>query len=337
MVVDVGAGAMDPFSAKNVRPAPAAKGWLHMILCCGEALIDMLPRAHADGAQGFVPHAGGAIFNTAIALGRLGTPTGFLTGASTDLFGDILRAELEASGVATDLIVWSDRPTTLAFVKLTGGQAHYTFYDENTAGRMLDPQAAPTIPDDVTTLYFGGISLIGEPAADFYLALAEREAARRVIVCDPNIRAGFIRDEAAYRRRLDRMMAHTDILKVSDEDVSWLVPGAESVLDKARSLLAKGPRIVVLTRGAEGASAVTASGETVSVAVRKVTVVDTVGAGDTFNAGVLARLHGFGLLNRADLGRIEAEHLKAALEHGARVAAVTVSRPGANPPWAHEL
>ena len=120
-----------------------------MILCCGEALIDMLPRETAGGEACFAPYPGGAVFNTAIALGRLGTPAGLLSGISTDLFGAQLTRALAASQVRTDLAIRSDRPTTLAFVTLTEGQARYAFYDENTAGRMLTPTELPAIPADL--------------------------------------------------------------------------------------------------------------------------------------------------------------------------------------------
>ncbi len=308
-----------------------------MILCCGEALIDMIPSADTTGRQSYVPHAGGAIFNTAIALGRLGVRTGFVSGISTDLFGTILRDELRASGVATDQLVLSDRPTTLAFVDLVDGHATYVFYDENTAGRMLDPADAPQIPNDVSALYFGGISLISEPAAEFYLALALREAGTRVIIADPNIRRSFIRDEARYRARLDKLIAHVDILKVSDEDLDWMVPGGAPLMEKAKILRDQGPGIVVVTRGSAGANAIFGEDASVEVPAMKVKVADTVGAGDTFNAGLLAGLAQQGLLTREGIATIDAQGMAGALERGARVAAVTVSRAGANPPWAHEV
>ncbi|MGD9294664.1 MAG: carbohydrate kinase, partial [Roseobacter sp.] len=226
-----------------------------MILCCGEALIDMIPETMSSGAEGFVPHSGGAIFNTAIALGRLGTKTGFLTGLSTDLFGEQLAGDLRASGVDASFAIRADLPTTLAFVRLTDGHATYTFYDENTAGRQLEPGDIPALPDHVSALYLGGISLISEPCAGFYAELAVREAATRAIVVDPNIRPGFIRDDARYRARLNRMIAVTDILKVSDEDLHWIVPGKADLAGKAATLLGQGPEILILTRGSAGASA----------------------------------------------------------------------------------
>lgn len=308
-----------------------------MIICCGEALIDMIPETGPDDEPRFASHPGGAIFNTAIALGRLGIKVGFLSGISTDLFGQMLRDALHDSAVYTDQVQWSDRPTTLAFVELTDGQAQYTFYDENTAGRMLEPDALPSIPDGCTAMYFGGISLIGEPAADFYLALALREASKRLIILDPNIRPGFIRDEGAYRARLDKMLSHADVLKVSDEDLAWMIPGAQTVDQKVQLLQRQGPRIVVVTRGADGASAYLGHEQPIMIVGRKVKVVDTVGAGDTFNAGFLAHLSEHGYLDRPGLRRLGPQALADALAFAAEVAAVTVSRAGADPPWADEL
>lgn len=308
-----------------------------MIVCCGEALIDMIPAVDNAGGQSLKPHAGGAVFNTAIALGRLGIRSNFLSGISTDLFGKILLDELHNSNVSTDLVIRSDRPTTLAFVELNDGHASYVFYDENTAGRMLDPQDLPAIPDAAQAMYFGGISLINEPAADFYRALAVHESKNRVIVADPNIRANFIMDEVRYRARLDQLIACVDILKVSDEDLNWIVPGSLNPLEKATILLERGPKVVVLTRGSDGACALFGDDQRVEVPVQKVTVVDTVGAGDTFNAGFLANLSENGLLDRNHFKGIDEDDFKRALEYGAKVAAITVSRAGANPPWKDEL
>ena len=172
-----------------------------MILCCGDALIDMIPATTAQATRGFTPLPGGAVFNTAISLGRLGVPGEMLTGMSQDLFGAQLTRTLTDSNVGTRFNIVNTRPTTLAFVELTDGHASYTFYDENSAGRMITPTDLPALTPDITTLYFGGISLCNIPAADTYLALAERETSKCVIMLDPNIRPGFITDEAAYRTR----------------------------------------------------------------------------------------------------------------------------------------
>lgn len=152
-----------------------------MILCCGEALIDMLPGKTAAGERAFSPVPGGAVFATAIALARLDAPVRFFSGVSTDLFGEMLVAGLTAAGVDTSALARSPRPTTLAFVTLRDGHASYAFYDENTAGRMLIPSDLPST-DGVRALFFGGISLVVEPCAGIYLALAERESATRTIM-----------------------------------------------------------------------------------------------------------------------------------------------------------
>lgn len=307
-----------------------------MILSCGEALIDMLPRTTTLGEPAFSPYAGGAVFNTAIALGRLGAPSAFFSGISNDMLGQILTETLEASKVDTAHCARSDRPTTVAFVKLVDGQATYAFYDENTAGRLLSQDQLPSLPASITTLFFGGISLVNDPAASTYEALQARETATRVTMIDPNIRPGFIAGkETEYRARIERMIARADIVKLSDEDLHWLL-GEGDVSTLARQLLEKGPKLVFITEGAAGARAITAT-QNRFVAATRVTVADTVGAGDTFNAGALAALHEAGALTKSALTTLSDATLDAALTLGTRAAAVTVSRPGANPPWRNEL
>jgi fructokinase len=291
------------------------------ILCAGEALIDMLPR-ETDEGPAFLPVPGGAVFNTAIALGRLGAPVAFHSGLSRDLFGRQLAAALAASGVE-DRTATSDRPTTLAFVTLVDGQARYAFYDENTAGRLLGADDAPSLAG-IGALFLGGISLAVEPCAATYEALAA-SAPHLPMMLDPNVRPGFIRDPARFRARMERLLARADIVKLSDEDMAWLDVTPEEVLGM-------GPRLVCVTEGARGVTAHLDGGR-VTVPARAVRVVDTVGAGDTFNAGLLA-----GLARAGALGRVPEEaRLRAALELGVAAAAHVVQRAGANPPWAAEL
>ena len=308
-----------------------------MILCCGEALIDMIPAPTDMGRDGFVPHPGGAVFNTAIALARLGTETGMLTGLSNDMFGQQLSRALQASGVNVRHVITRDRPTTLAFVQLTDGHATYSFFDENSAGRMLTRQDMPRLSSDVSALFFGGISLACEPCADAYATLLDEERDSRVVMLDPNIRPTFIQDIKRYRTRLDRMIRQADIVKVSDEDLNWILPDPLSLHEKIEVLLDTGPSLIILTRGGDGATGFLADGHEVTMPAQKVDVVDTVGAGDTFNAGFLAMLSQLGALEKNAIGALSNETLKAALSHGAKVAAVTVSRAGANPPWSNEL
>ena len=302
-----------------------------MILSSGEALIDMLPRTSPAGEACFAPYAGGAVMNTAIALARLGSDSGFLTGLSTDLMGDVLRETLQASNVNLDHAVVSDRPTTLAFVKLTNGSASYFFYDENTAGRMMTLADMPVLPASISTYFTGGIWLAVEPCGAALEAMMLREAGQRVAMIDPNVRPSFVKDRAAYTARIDRMIAAADIVKLSDEDSEWLYGSVDP-----QAILAKGPKLVLVTEGAKGATAYTARGA-VSVAAPKIVVADTVGAGDTFNAGFLAALDRAGLLSKSAVATLSDDALRDALSLGTRAAAITCSRPGANPPWAHEL
>ena len=308
-----------------------------MILCCGESLIDMIPEQTIRGGSGFVPHAGGAIFNTAIGLGRLDCSVGLMSGISTDIFGQQLMADLKASNVDTNNVIRSDRPTTLAFVKLSGGQASYSFFDENSAGRMIGSDDLPIQLGNVTALLFGGISLACDPGAEAYLQFAEAYAEGLVVMVDPNIRPSFISDEAAFRDRIERIFRLADIVKVSDEDLNWLFQGPETLEQKIFKLQKIGPAVVILTRGSLGAQAWTPVGNSVFVESQKVDVIDTVGAGDSFNAGLLGSLAAAGLLNKAVIRSISESDTITAMEFGAHVAAITVGRAGSNPPWKHEL
>ncbi|MFE3837795.1 carbohydrate kinase family protein [Pseudogemmobacter sonorensis] len=312
-----------------------------MILCAGEALIDMLPRVSDAGERCFAPLPGGAVFNTAVALGRLGLPVGLFAGVSTDLMGEILAERLAASGVETRYLARSSRPTTLAFVELRDGQPRYAFYDEGSAGRMLAAADLPDLPPadpsgGTDALFFGGISLVGAPGAETFKALFLHESDRRVVMVDPNIRPGFIgAEEARYRARIARMIAGADIVKLSDEDLAWLEgPGAP--VDLGRAILARGPALVLVTEGARGATAITRH-HARRIEAHPTRIADTVGAGDTFNAGVLAALCREGALRKPLLRDPPPELLDRCLALGVRAAAVTVSRPGADPPWAHEL
>lgn len=305
-----------------------------MIICCGEALIDMLPRSSTEGEDAFAPYAGGSVFNTALALGRLGMRTGFFTGLSGDMFGDILRQALTGSRVDHSYCATLDLHTTLAFVRLVNGQASYAFFDENTAGRMITEAHLPVLGDDVEALHFGAISLIPDPCGMTYESLMRRECETRVISLDPNIRPGFISDAAAHRARIDRMISMSDIVKMSDEDLEWF--GIADMETAARIWLDQGPSLVVFTRGAKGAIGFSRS-HRVEVDGEPVTVADTVGAGDTFNAGILASLKRDGVLSKPAIRALSADTIDNALRLGAKAAAVTVSRPGANPPWAEEI
>jgi fructokinase len=306
-----------------------------MILCCGEALIDFLPREGKDGAAVFQPFSGGSVYNTAIALGRLGTKTGLFAGISTDFFGDQLLEGLRASKVDTGYCRQKDKPTTLAFVKLDNGHARYSFVDEGSAGRNLTAKDLPRLPADVTALHFGSISLIPEPCGSTYETLMMRVAASKVISLDPNIRSGQIKSRRQHLVRLYRMIALADIVKISDEDVVWMTR-RDDLASAARRWLKVGARIVVITRGGQGVSVFTSRFSFMADAP-KVKVADTVGAGDTFTAGFLHHLERKKKLRKATLADIDEATLREAAAFAMKAAAVTVSRPGADPPWATEV
>ncbi|MGR3802080.1 carbohydrate kinase family protein [Marinibacterium profundimaris] len=303
-----------------------------MILCCGEALIDLIPEARTR-----VPHVGGAVLNTAVALGRLGEEVAMLTGLSSDEYGRLIEEHGAASHVDFAPSVRSDRPTTLAVVTLVDGQATYEFRDEGSALRDIEVADMPDPPAGTTAMVFGGISLINPPVADSLADYCRHHADRALVMLDVNIRPDFVTEPMAYRARLAAMLAVTDVLKVSDEDLAWLLPDDGSLDEIFARLLELGPRMIVMTRGAEGAVAVTASGLSVEVASPEAQVADTVGAGDTFNAGLLSGLRRVGRLDKQGLSELSEIELAEALSLGTRAAAVTVSRAGPNPPWASEL
>jgi len=289
-----------------------------VIVVAGEALVDLVP-GQDDALRA---HPGGGPFNTARTIGRLGQPVAFLGRLSCDRFGRTLEAMLEADGVGLGCVVRTDEPTTLALAEVdAAGAATYRFYTEGTSAPGLTAAAA----GEPAVLHAGTLGLVLEPMARAVEALVARLAGRALIMVDPNIRTAAIADETGYRARLDRVLAHTDVVKVSDEDLAWLAPGG--------TLLERGPAVALVTRGGEGATVHGAFG-TVEVAAPPVAVADTIGAGDTFGAGWLAwwTEHGLG---PSALGDRDA--VAEATAFACRAAAITCSRPGADPPRRAEL
>lgn len=307
-----------------------------MILCCGEALIDLIPTELDNGETAFVPHTGGAVFNTSIALGRLGVETALLSGVSTEPFGQSIARELEANNVSSNFLVRSDNPTTIALLQVQNGSASYSFYDDSSAGRNVTDAQIPALSGEIDTVFFGGISLVNNPAADTYAGVLKQLAAGRISMIDPNIRPAFIDDESAYRERLNRMLGFCDIVKVSDEDLQWIAGPGISEAEQVQCVRDLGPRIVMVTKGEQGAVAFFRDDRVVVTSTPTI-VEDTVGAGDTFNAGFLSGLRQMGVKSKPQLETLTLDQLYSAVDLGTKVASITVSRKGAQPPWANEL
>jgi fructokinase len=297
-----------------------------MIVVVGESLIDLVP----NGADQLSVHCGGSPFNTARALARLGQPVSFLGCISEDSLGQRLRATLGADGVVLDSVIATRLPTTLAFAQLDGdASASYRFYIDGTSAPSLDAAAAlAALPAKFDAVHFGSLGLMLEPLAGAVTAVVQAGVCREALmVADPNIRPSLIGDRARYLSRLGRVLPRTDVVKASIEDLAWLEPGVAPEL-VARRLLDRGPRIVLVTRGAEGAAVVSASG-VATVGAPRVTVVDTIGAGDAFSAAFLAWWRHRGL-TREDLSDLDAS--AEAARFACLVASRTVEQPGASPP-----
>jgi fructokinase len=322
---------MSPASgAGNPAVSTTGRSGDRVVVVAGEALVDLV--ATDDGGP-YVPHCGGGPYNTARSLARLGVATAFLGRVSSDRFGTMLRAGLQDDGVLLDGAVLTDDPTTLAVAVVDeGGGARYAFYLGGTSAPGLAP-ADVTLPVAVGALHVGTLGLVLEPVGGTLADLALSLAARVPLVLDPNVRPSAVRHPDRYRERIRRLGAAAAVVKLSDEDARWLHPDLEPI-DAARRIVADGAGLVVLTQGGSGSVGVSARGE-VRVAAEPVTMVDTIGAGDSFGAGLVCWLTEHGALDA--VAALEVADVADALRFASRVAAVTVSRPGADPPRRHEV
>ena len=322
-----------------------------MIICCGEALIDMV-RAPIPGlGDSFLPLPGGSPYNTAIAIGRLGVPAKFLGRFSTDFFGEILVKRLRENHVGEDLIIRCAQNSTLAFVKLEKGkEPRYVFYSEGSADSSLKIEDLPLkLPADTKCILFGSISMTMEPIASSIEALILREGTRKsadqmdgapVISFDPNIRPFMIKDKTSYIARFERWVAASTIAKISSGDFEYLYPKMET--EKAlQKIIAMGPRLVICTLGPKGAMALLRRNDgsviRASAPVTDLPVVDTIGAGDTFHGAFLAWLEIKGKMSRSALANLSETELYEALLFANKAASIVCSRRGAEPPTRREV
>ncbi|VDA99509.1 Fructokinase [Olavius algarvensis spirochete endosymbiont] len=304
-----------------------------MIVSCGEALIDFVPREGDELT--YAPCTGGSSYNLAIAVSRLGAEAGFFGKISSDFFGNLLFNRLLAERVDTSLICRSDRLTTLAFVGIEQGkEPRYAFYTHDSADRhLLDVPAS--FSDEVECLEFGSISLLLEPGARTIRNLIRREVGRRALSYDPNIRSMMVSDVEAFRRETEELATLATIVKVSGADLDWLYPGRNRE-DSARAWLAAGAGIVVVTRGKNGAVLLT-PGFRVESGEYPVEVIDTVGAGDSFHGALLVRLSQLGRLSmRCGEVLTRAEALDA-LKFAIKASSLNCARRGADPPTMDDM
>ena len=300
-------------------------------LVIGEALIDVVRRADGTVSE----HPGGSPANVALGLSRLGRGVDLLTWFGQDDHGRLLVEHLKASGV--EILPGSEtaaRTSVAAATLAADGGATYAFdLSWEVPARWTSPPAAPLV------VHTGSIGAVLEPGGPDVVNIMSAHRESATLTYDPNLRPSLMPPPDVTRPLVEAIVAIADVVKVSDEDLAWLEPGQDP-LDVARRWTAEGPALVVVTRGGDGATAVTAQGRQVDVEAPRVTVADTVGAGDSFMGGLIDGLWSAGLLGadkRAALRSADDATLLRVLTRCARIAATTVSRPGANPPTAAEL
>ena len=299
-----------------------------MIVVAGEALMDVYDAGATATGVALDARMGGSPFNVAIGLTRLGRPAAFYGGVSKGFLGERLIAALAAEGVGLDAVVRLAAPTTLALVGLDArGVPDYAFYGAGAADRSLTLDTLARVPA-ARAFHFGSYSMVVEPTAATLVALAERESRRAVISWDPNVRLNVEPDTAVWRALFERMVPLCHLFKVSEEDLAHLWPGRDPD-DCAAEWTARGVRLVVVTRGDGGAIAWSAAGR-VERPARRVAVIDTVGAGDTFQAALLTALAERDRLSVAAIGGSSLPELAEIVDFAGAAAALTCTRRGAD-------
>ncbi|WP_439878769.1 carbohydrate kinase family protein [Pseudomonas prosekii] len=311
-----------------------------MYLVCGEALFDFFSEDDASGLASkvnFKAIAGGSPFNVAVGLRRLGVDSALFAGLSTDYLGRRLQQVLQEEGVRADYLVDFAAPTTLAMVAVgANGSPHYSFRGEGCADRQLRLEHLPELGPHVRGLHIGSFSLVVQPIADTLLALVGRESGKRLISLDPNVRLNPEPNIDLWRSRIAELVELADLIKVSDEDLSLLYPeqDPQRVIE---SWLTHRCQLVFLTRGGEGASVFSRAHGSWSVPACSVTIADTVGAGDTFQAALITWLTEQQLDSVDGVQRLSREQIDAMLKFAVQAAALTCGKTGPDLPYRHQL
>lgn len=307
-----------------------------MFLICGEALFDLFGDEARGDSVAFDARIGGSPFNVAMGLARLGEDAAFFGGISKDALGEKLVDKFRKEGVSDRYILRTDYLTTLSLVqKDADGSPAYTFYGAQAADRMVTEADLPTFDSPPAFLHVGSYTALVEPVASALKALIAREKPHTLISFDPNIRPTVVADMQLWRTNTEALVPLTDLVKVSDEDLALIAPG-EAIDEIARKWLSDGAGLVIVTRGGDGATAF-APGLEVDCPGVKVAVEDTVGAGDTFQAALLAGLKQLGVTGRPALEGLTEDSLQRLLGFAVGAAAITCSRRGADLPRKGEL
>lgn len=311
-----------------------------MYLVCGEALFDFFSKDDASGLTSKVNYqaiAGGSPFNVAVGLRRLGVDVGLLAGLSSDFLGRRLHQVLQEEGVRTDFLVQFEAPTTLAMVAVgADGSPQYSFRGEGCADRQLQPSHLPLLGNDVRGLHIGSFSLVVQPIGDTLQALVQRESGQRLISLDPNVRLNPQPDIGLWRQRIGSLVPHADLIKVSDEDLKLLYPDRDPA-EVIQGWLQQRCQLAFLTRGGQGATVFSRAHGSWSVPARPVTIADTVGAGDTFQAALIAWLTEQQLDSPAGLAQLSKAQVDALLDFAVGAAALTCTRTGPDLPYRQQL
>ena len=302
-----------------------------MLLSCGDALVDFLPVTSVDGRDAAVPVAGGSCLNIAVGMARLGAPAGFVGGISTDLFGRIVADHALTSKVDLRYATRSAHQTTLAFVRYVGGEPKYAFYDEATASRNWTYRRGSIPFNKIEAIHVGSTTLANAQGAAQVRAMIEDAGRSTTISFDPNCRPHLVRDKARYVDQMEAFATAADIVRMSDVDFEFLYGGSDYE-EKAKALMAAGTSLVVVTRGIKGAQAWHRAVGPMKVEAPTIDLVDTIGAGDSFQAALLFALRAIGRIKSEALAQVNAGELDRALSFAAACAAFTCSRAAADPP-----